>query len=244
MKIIIQILLVFMMIGSTILAGCSGALSSPTPQPESSEIQGVSPTNQEQFLPEETDKMKTPPTGGQQQVNRPPQGNLPQAGRIEPSSANSSAINKIFVLSSPEVVEGGMLPKEYTCDGNSATLPLEWSGIPANTKSIAIVMYTIPSPNESHWYWVLYNIPPNVQNLVKNVTGVGTLGNNGVNGKTEYSPPCSKGPGAKLYTYTIYAMSALPQFAVPPAKVSRDVLLSAIKDITLDSAELNVFYSR
>jgi phosphatidylethanolamine-binding protein (PEBP) family uncharacterized protein len=137
-----------------------------------------------------------------------------------------------------------MLPKEFTCDGSSATLPLEWSGVPTNTKSIAVVMYTIPSPNESHWYWVLYNIPPELQKLVKNVSGTGTLGNNSVNGKMEYAPPCSKGPGAKLYTYSIYALSEAPQFAVSPAKVSRDVLLSAIKDRTLGSAVLNVYYSR
>lgn len=152
--------------------------------------------------------------------------------------------NSNFVLSSPEAAEGGLLPREYTCDGNSATLPLEWGGVPAGTKSLALVMHTIPGPNESHWYWVLYNIPPDVQNLVKNVSGVGTLGNNSVNGRAGYSPPCSKGPGAKKYTYTIYALSAPPQFSVSPAKVSRDVLLAAIKDSTLGSAEMNVYYSR
>ena len=67
MKTIIPILLVFLMISSMILAGCSGALSSATPQPELTEIQGATQTNQEQFLPQETDKMKNPPTGGQQE---------------------------------------------------------------------------------------------------------------------------------------------------------------------------------
>jgi phosphatidylethanolamine-binding protein (PEBP) family uncharacterized protein len=149
-----------------------------------------------------------------------------------------------FVLRSPDAVEGGMLPKEYTCDGDSSTLPLEWSGVPVGTKSLAVVMHTIPGPNESHWYWVLYNIPPDMQGLVKNVAGVGTPGNNSVNGRMEYAPPCSKGPGPKLYTYTVYALSGHPKFAVPQSEVSRDVLLAAIKDMTLAKAELNVFYSR
>jgi phosphatidylethanolamine-binding protein (PEBP) family uncharacterized protein len=177
------------------------------------------------------------------------------AGYDENITANSIVNNKTpsspspvenieFVLSSPEVIEGGNLPKDYTCDGPSSILPLEWSGVPANTRSLALIMFTIPNPNESHWYWVLYNIPPDVRNLAKNVSGVGTLGNNSVNGRTEYSPPCSKGPGAKLYTFAIYALSAQPQFTVPPGKVSMDVLLSAIKDITLGTTELNVYYSR
>jgi phosphatidylethanolamine-binding protein (PEBP) family uncharacterized protein len=165
-------------------------------------------------------------------------------GTVESSTTRSVTTSSRFVLRSPEVVEGGILPRDYTCDGTSATLPLEWSGAPVNTNSFAVVMYTIPSPTETHWYWVVYNIPSSVQSLARNVTGVGTLGNNSVNGRIEYAPPCSKGPGAKLYTYTIYALSAPPEFTVPPAKISRDVLLSAIADRTLARPDLNVYYSR
>jgi len=174
----------------------------------------------------------------------------PPGPKREPSSERKSPQPKPsergsgFILRSSEVVEGGMLPKEFTCDGDGSTLPLEWSGVPAGTKSLAVIMHTIPNPNESHWYWVVYNISPDVQSLAKNVSGIGTLGNNSVNKKTEYAPPCSKGPGPKLYTYTVYALSAPPQLDVPASQVSRDVLLSTIKDRTLDTAELNVYYSR
>ena len=51
-------------------------------------------------------------------------------------------------------------------------------------------------------------------------------------------------PGAKTYIYTLYALSALPQINVPPAQVSRDVLLAAMKDRILATAELQVVYSR
>jgi phosphatidylethanolamine-binding protein (PEBP) family uncharacterized protein len=186
---------------------------------------GASPTTTPQ-------SSETPTAGGNQSITG-------QQTDVPPFGMNSQ-----FILASQEVTGGGLLPKEYTCDGNSSTLPLEWSGEPATTKSFALVMYTIPSPNESHWYWVLYDIPPDVHNLDKNVVGIGILGNNSVNGRTEYAPPCSKGPGPKLYTYTIYALSATPQFTAPPAEVSRDILLAAIKEITLGTAELNVYYSR
>jgi len=149
-----------------------------------------------------------------------------------------------FTLSSPDVVEGGALPAEYTCDGNSATLPLTWSGAPANTESFAVVMHHIPGPGDAHWYWVLYNIPADVTTLAQNSAGVGMLGTNSVNGETVYAPPCSKGPGEKVYTYTVYALSAQPQFSVPASEVSRSVLLDAIQDTTLASAELNVTYTR
>ncbi len=174
-------------------------------------------------------------------------------GNPPPTPANAVVANTeivpvssdgIFTLASPEVTEGGALPKEFTCDGASATLPLSWSGVPEGTKSFAVVMHHIPGPGDSHWYWVLYNIPANVTKLEKNTSGIGTLGNNSVNGETKYAPPCSKGPGEKLYTYTIYALSAEPTFSVPASEVSRDVLLDAIKDSTLASATLNVTYTR
>ena len=149
-----------------------------------------------------------------------------------------------FVLRSSEVVDGGALPRDYTCDGSSATLPLEWSGAPTGAKGFAVVMHHIPPEVTAHWYWIVYNIPPNITSLPKDVKGIGTLGNNSVNGKTEYTPPCSKGPGTKIYTYTVYALSAEPHFTVPASKVNRDVLLAAIKDRTLASAQLNVTYSR
>jgi Raf kinase inhibitor-like YbhB/YbcL family protein len=149
-----------------------------------------------------------------------------------------------FKLTSSAVTEGGALPKEFTCDGSSITLPLAWSGAPEGTKSFALIMHHIPGPGDSHWYWVLYNIPADVTDLERNTAGIGTQGNNSVNGETKYAPPCSKGPGEKIYTYTVYALSADAQLSVPAEDVNRDMLLDALKDITLASAALNVTYSR
>ncbi|MEI7556443.1 YbhB/YbcL family Raf kinase inhibitor-like protein [Candidatus Chlorohelix sp.] len=169
---------------------------------------------------------------------------------VKPTSILTNSIkvtpqlSSSFVLQSSEVVEGGILSKDYTCDGTSATLPLSWSGVPNGTQEFAVIMHHTPETGDSHWYWTLYNIPANVNSLERNVRGIGTLGNNSVNKKTEYSPPCSKGPGMKVYTYTIYALSDSPKLTVPPAQVNRDTLLEAIKNNTLASATLNVSYSR
>jgi len=148
-----------------------------------------------------------------------------------------------FVLRSPEVVDGGPLPKDYTGDGTNSTLPLEWSGVPAGTERFAVIMHHV-APDRTKWYWILYNISPDTASLPRNVTGVGTLGNNSVNGRMEYAPPHSKGPGPKTYVYTVYALSSPVKLDVKPAEVNRDVLLAAMKDKILASAELRVVYSR
>jgi gluconolactonase len=147
-----------------------------------------------------------------------------------------------FTLTSPDLGADGRLPIEYTCDGASSTLALNWSGAPAETQGYAVVMHHNAPDNAIHWYWVLYNIPADVTSLDKNMTGIGTLGTNSVNDRNEYAPPCSKGPGDKEYIYTVYALSAQPQITTSP--VNRAALLDAIKDITLASAELHVVYAR
>jgi formylglycine-generating enzyme required for sulfatase activity/phosphatidylethanolamine-binding protein (PEBP) family uncharacterized protein len=174
--------------------------------------------------------------------DRPPRSEVPAAGRSSLAAALRKP-NSSFLLRSSAVTNGGILPVEFTGDGSSATLPLEWSSAPAQTKSYALIMHH-EAPDMTKWYWILYNIPADVRSLAKNVKGIGTLGNNSVNERTEYAPPHSKGPGAKTYIYTVYALSAPPHITVPPAKVNREVLLSAMKDKVIATAELSVTYTR
>jgi Raf kinase inhibitor-like YbhB/YbcL family protein len=148
-----------------------------------------------------------------------------------------------FTVTSPAVVDGGRLPKDFTGDGASATLPLEWTGIPKGTQSFALIMHHI-APDQTKWYWILYDIPATATGLPRNVRGVGTLGSNTVNDRCEYAPPHSKGPGDKTYIYTVYALSSPIRLDVEPAAVGRDVLLSAMKDKILASAQLHVVYAR
>ena len=159
------------------------------------------------------------------------------------SSPAANGTSGSFKLTSPDVAADGLLPKEFTGDGAAATLPLEWKGAPKETKSFALIMHHV-APDKTKWYWILYDIPADTTSLPKNVRNVGVLGNNSVNGRQEYAPPHSKGPGAKTYILTLYALSVPAKPDVEPAQVTRDVLLAAMKDKVLATAELKVTYSR
>lgn len=93
-------------------------------------------------------------------------------------TARSANAASAFTLTSPNVIDDGTLPVEYTCDGTGSTLALTWSGAPAGTQNYAVIMHHIAGPNDVHWYWVLYDIPASVTSLPKNVSGIGVLGNN------------------------------------------------------------------
>ncbi len=64
-----------------------------------------------------------------------------------------------------------------------------------------------------------------------------------VNGLPEYVPPCCQGPGERLYTLMVYALSGRPDLPNPTV-VDRDTLLAAIDDMVLDQAVLDVIYTR
>lgn len=148
-----------------------------------------------------------------------------------------------FALTSPDMTAGGAMPVAFTCDGQSQSPSLSWTSGPTGTVGYAVVMHHIPGPGDTHWYWVVYNIPTTTTKVVAGGIAPGTLGTNSVNDQLAYAPPCSKGPGLKTYTITAYSLSATPSFTAG-AKVSRDVLLAAISNITLASSSLDVTYDR
>ena len=149
-----------------------------------------------------------------------------------------------FALRSPAVANGGVLPGKFTGDGASISPPLEWSGAPEGTKAFAVIMHHIDPAGKTKWYWTLYDIPGDVGHLPEDVQGVGIPGRNSVNRRVGYAPPQSQGPGEKTYVLTAYALAAPLQMAVAAAEVDREVLLAAMKDVLLDSAELRVVSTR
>lgn len=149
-----------------------------------------------------------------------------------------------FSLKSSLVVDGGNLPIEFTGDGSASTLPIEWSGAPVGTESYVLVMHHLDPEGKTKWYWTLYNIPATTRNLPKNVQGVGTLGNNSVNGRVGYAPPHSKGPGTKVYVLTLYALSSELKLEGPSEKISYPILLSAMTGKVLATANLRMIYTR
>ena len=143
---------------------------------------------------------------------------------------------------------GGLLPKQYTCDGVGTSPSLSWSLPPAGTSSVAVVMdgeAGPPRPGETavtHYYWVLYNLPVADRHVPAGVPGLGTLGMNFKDRTPGYTPPCSQGPGAKQYRIRVFALKQPIDLA--PTAATGDAVLAAIANSTLATATLQVSYTR
>lgn len=72
-------------------------------------------------------------------------------------------------ISSEAFKEGGTIPDEYSCEGNDISPPLSWQGVPAGTKSIALIMDDPDAPGRTFVHWVIYNIPGSTQKLTRGI---------------------------------------------------------------------------
>jgi len=154
-----------------------------------------------------------------------------------------------FQLTSPDLGTGNTLPKSATCDGIGQSPNLNWSGVPSGTKSLALIMNTVPGPARpgetaalSHAYLVIYNIPVAASQIPAGAKGVGTLGQN-FQGKFQgYTPPCSQGPGLKKYTFTLYALNS--ELNLSASAATEESITAAMQGKIIAKSVLDSVYER
>lgn len=158
------------------------------------------------------------------------------------AAADASPANGLS-LTSPAFADQGTMAAEFTCDGVGHSPPLAWAGVPAGTVELALLM-TTEAKDGTKWNWVLYGIPPTLGSLASGQKDAGTFGLTSDGPELAYAPPCSQGPGAKVYTFTLYALSAKPSVPSAAKLVTGPVLTAALQGITLASSSLSVSYTR
>ena len=156
-------------------------------------------------------------------------------------SGGGSSGASTFALTSPVMTEGSSMPTEHSCDGHAGSPPLAWSGAPAGTKAYALVMSTIPADGTTKYNWLLYNLSANRQALEAATFGVADYGVGSDGPVPGYQPPCSQGGGAKVYTFTLHALSGPVTVSAKPDGAT---LTNLLTPLTLAKATLNVSYTR
>jgi len=153
-----------------------------------------------------------------------------------------------FALSSPAFADGQPIPKRYSADGDGISPPLRWSHPPAGTKAFALVVRDPDAPGGVFVHWVLYALPPALQEIAERVPAaetVSSLGNarQGVNstGRPGYTPPSP--PPGKLhhYIFTLYALDE--RMSLAPRATDKD-LAEAIAGRVTGQAAVTGTYQR
>ena len=143
----------------------------------------------------------------------------------------------------------GMIPSRLTCEGRNLSPQLSWTGLPADTKSLALIVDDPDAPDPAAprmtWvHWVLYNIPPDTVALAEGVR-IGDLPTgtrHGLNDwqHTGYGGPCPP-VGKHRYMHKLFALDVvLPDLQLP----TKAALEKAMQSHVLARAELIGYYQR
>lgn len=150
-----------------------------------------------------------------------------------------------FMLSSAVFTNGQPIPAAYTCDGDNISPPLQWSNVPANTHSLALVVEDPDAPGGTFTHWIAYDIPPQAQGLggalpQQDVLPDGTRQGQNDFGGIGYGGPCPPS-GTHRYLFKLFALDSL--LPVPPGAGKRE-LLHAIQGHTVAQTQLMGIYTR
>jgi Raf kinase inhibitor-like YbhB/YbcL family protein len=138
--------------------------------------------------------------------------------------------------------------KGFGCEGGNVSPALAWSGVPEETKSLALTMYDPDAPTGSGWWhWVVVNLPADATELAEGASGTampeGALETRTDFGVPGYGGPCPpEGDAPHHYIFTMHALGAdsLPL----DAEASGAMAGFMINGSELDKATLTGLYGR
>ena len=103
-----------------------------------------------------------------------------------------------------EAFISGMLAQRYTCHGAKINPPLNWSGAPPGTKSLALIVDDSSAPITPFIYWLVFHINPGTTDIQEGSLPTGAREAMNSAGRASYDPPCPS--QQHMYRFTVYAL--------------------------------------
>lgn len=154
-----------------------------------------------------------------------------------------------LAITSPAFAANHDIPSDYTCEGADISPALAWSGVPAGTKCLTLIVDDPDAPDPAApkrtWvHWVLYNLPADSKGLPEGVESdalpSGTREGTNDWKKTGYGGPCPP-IGRHRYFFKLYALdTALTDLGTP----TKAELENAMQDHILEKTELIGLYQK
>jgi len=151
---------------------------------------------------------------------------------------------KPLALESSSFADGGVISKQYTCDGAGISPELHWAGPPNGTRSLAIVMNDPDAPVD-FTHWLLFNLPPGARELAEGASPSGlpqgsAEGTNSFD-RIGYGGPCPPVGPPHHYVFRLYALDTRLDL---PVGAGRRQLEAAINGHVLAQGRLIGLYRR
>jgi Raf kinase inhibitor-like YbhB/YbcL family protein len=245
MKKAVVLLTLFAALAALSLTACSSG-PAPTAAPEEPSAAAEEPTT-------------APPTP----TPLPPQEEAPPTPTPLPPEEEETPATSTptppLEISSSAFEPDAEIPVQYSCEGENLSPPLEWTGVPEGTQSLALTVDDPDSDPPGFVHWVVYNVPGTSAGFPEGVPTEATLSDGTLQGANDFAPYAGQGqtfPGgaaisgigydgpcpssAHRYVFTLYALDAVLDL---PAEATMADLLGAIEGHVLGQAELTGVYT-
>ncbi|AZQ84360.1 YbhB/YbcL family Raf kinase inhibitor-like protein [Colwellia sp. Arc7-635] len=190
------------------------------------------------------------------------------------TAVKADTTDEALKLFSPAFLDNQVLPVQFTCEGDGISPPLNWQGVPDDTKSLVLIMDHMPmehrpnnnplpllhkeaitkKPEGLRWYWSVYNIPANV-------SGIASGASSDVSSNKENEQPVGTfgsnivndnneyappcSKGPGLKNYTFHLYALSKMLVLPESKhVSAETLRASMHGFVLASDALTVSFER
>jgi hypothetical protein len=126
-------------------------------------------------------------------------------------------VGMALTIGSSSFANQGEIPKKHTCEGQDLSPALSWSGAPAGTKSLVLIVDDPDAPDpkapKMTWvHWVLYDLPAQSTGLPEGVRkdALPKGSREGFNDwkKAAYGGPCPP-VGRHRYFFKLYALDVV-----------------------------------
>ncbi len=167
----------------------------------------------------------------------------------QPQSRDPGGSAMKITVQSPAFKDGQPIDQKHTEDGADVSPALSWSGVPAETKELALICDDPDAPRAQPWvHWVLYKLPANLTALPEGVPKKVRLTEpaGALQGRNDWGTPGYRGPAPPKgkvhhYHFKLYALSAALDL---PPELTKAELLKQIQGKVLAEGELIGTYRR
>jgi Raf kinase inhibitor-like YbhB/YbcL family protein len=144
---------------------------------------------------------------------------------------------------SPDFKNGGVIPRQFTCDGAGTRPSLSWNGVPGKAAEVAILVGDPDAPGGTFVHWTVWGLPPTPRGSATSTSlpAGAVQGANSSRGGG-WTPPCPpKGDRPHHYVFGVYALRKRIPFGAgaDPAKV-----VPAVRAVAIASGSLTASYGR
>lgn len=162
--------------------------------------------------------------------------------KIETPNSNLNQTKETSMLiTSPSFNHNQNIPPKFTCDGGNHNPQLNISHVPADAKSLVLIMDDPDAPSGTFTHWLVWNIDPKTEVIKEESVPPGAVeGPNGAS-KIGYIGPCP--PDGKPHRY-FFKLYALGESLLVEELPNKTMLEAFIKDHLLEKAELIGTYER